>query len=142
MAEAVVELLEAVEIRDHEPEGAAVAHRPRDLALEAGDEGAPVEEARERIVVGEEPQLAEMPARDERGGCVVGEDPERLEAVGRGHEPVGGVVHPDDPEQRALAVLERHDQPVPVPRPRPAAVELRRVDVDVARRAAPAPARG
>ena len=105
MAEAVVELLEAVEIRDHEPEGALVAHGPRDLALEAGDEGAPVEEARERIVVGEEPQLAEMPARDERGGGVVGEDPERLEAVGRRHEPVGRVVHPDDPEQRALAVL-------------------------------------
>ena len=131
MAEAVVELLEAVEIRDHEPKVALVANGPRDLALEAGDERAPVEQARERIVVGEEPQFPEMPAGDERSGRIVGEDPERLEAVGRRHEPVGGVVHPDDPEQRPLSVLERNEQPVPVPRPRPVAVELRRVDVDV-----------
>jgi hypothetical protein len=39
-------------------------------------------------VVGEEPQLAEVAPRDQRGGGVVGEDPQRLEAVGRRHESV------------------------------------------------------
>jgi hypothetical protein len=82
-------------------------------------------------VVGEEAQLTEVASRHQRGGCVVGEDSQRLQAVGRRHETVGGVVDPDDPEQRTLAVLQRDDQPVAVPRPRPAAVELRRVDVDV-----------
>ena len=104
MPVAVVELLEVVEIRHDEAEGAAVTHRPRDLALEAVDERAPVEEPREWVVVGEEAKLAEMPARHERGGGVVGEDPQSLEAVGRRHEPVGRVVDPDDPEQRAPAV--------------------------------------
>src|SRR4029079_12562130 len=58
MAEAVVELLEAVEVRDHEAERAAVAHGPRDLALEPRHERATVEETSERIVIGEEPELA------------------------------------------------------------------------------------
>ena len=35
VAEAVVQLLEAVEVAEHEPERCAVAHRARDLAVEA-----------------------------------------------------------------------------------------------------------
>src|SRR5581483_5425068 len=51
MPEPVVQLLQAVQIAQHEAERVAVAHRPGDLAVEALDERAPVEEARERIVV-------------------------------------------------------------------------------------------
>ena len=78
----------------HEAERAPVATPPARPRLEPADERAPVEEARERIVVGEEAQLAEMPARDERGGSVVGEDPQRLQPVGRRHEPVGAGCPP------------------------------------------------
>ena len=57
MAEAVVQLLEAVEVAEDEAERAPVARRARDLAVEPLDERAPVEQARQRIVVGEEAQL-------------------------------------------------------------------------------------
>ena len=57
-------------------------------------------------------------------------------AVGGREQPVARVVDPDDAEHRAVAVVQRHEQPVPVPRPRAAAVQLGRVRRRVAGRAA------
>src|SRR5438094_586204 len=64
MAEAVVQLLEAVEIAEHERQGMAVTRRARNLAVEPFHEGAPVEQARQGIVVGEEAQFVEVRGRD------------------------------------------------------------------------------
>ena len=79
MPEAVVQLLEAVEVAEHEAEDVAVAHRPRDLAVEPLDERPPVEQARERVVVGEEAHLAPVRGGDDRRRGLVREDAERLE---------------------------------------------------------------
>ena len=57
MPEAVVQLLEVVEVAEHEPERTAVPRGTRDLTVEALDERAPVEQPREWVVVGEETHL-------------------------------------------------------------------------------------
>ena len=119
MAEAVVQLLEAVEVAEHEAERAVVSHRARDLAVEPLDEGAPVEQARQRVVVGEEAQLASgAPTRHDRRGRLVREDAQRLELPARRQQPVVRLVGPEDPDHLARAVVQRDEQPVAVPRPR------------------------
>ena len=100
VAVAVVAVLEPVEIGDDEADRPAVPRRARDLTVEPRHERAAVEEARQRVVVGEEAELAEMLARHERGGSVVREDPQSLETVGGRDETVARVVHPDDAEDR------------------------------------------
>ena len=62
-----------------------------------------------------------------RGG-LVGERAQRLEALGGREEVVARVVGPDRADGRAVAVLQRHEQPVPAPRQRPVAVGGRDVD--------------
>src|SRR5712691_12994127 len=59
MAGAVVQLLELVEVAEHEREGSTVALRPRGLRLELADERTAIRQPRERIVIGEELQLLE-----------------------------------------------------------------------------------
>ncbi len=109
MAEAVVQLLEAVEVAEHEPERALVARGARHLAVEPHDERAPVEEPRQRIVIGEEPQLVLVRRRDDRGGSLVREDPQRLELLLRRHQPVLRLVRPDEADHLAGAVAQRHE---------------------------------
>ncbi len=87
-------------------ERAAVARGPRHLPVEPLDERAPVQQPRERVVVGEEAQLVEVAAGDDRSRGLVREDPQRLEPVGGGQQPVLGVVRPRSP--RAAAHPRRH----------------------------------
>ena len=72
-----------------------------------------------------------------RGHGLVGEQTQRLQPGVRRQQPVARLVDPDEPDP-ALAVLQRHDQPVARPRVRPAPVELglvgHLVDADPGRR--------
>ena len=125
----------------HEAERALVADRARDLGVEPLDERAPVEQARQRVVVGEEAQLALVRRGDDRGGGLVREDAQRLQLLARRQQPVFGLVGPDEADHGACAVVQRDEQPVAVPRARPAAVQLRDVRPAVVRERALAPRR-
>jgi hypothetical protein len=124
MTEAVVELLETVEVAEHERERALVARRARSLAVEPLDERAPVQQPRQRVVVGKEPQLVLVRRGDDRGGCLVREDAERLQLLLRREETILRLVGPDQADHLAGGVAQRHDEPVPVPRARPLAVAV------------------
>ena len=98
-----------------------------DLLGQASREGAAVAHARERVVLGEELHLLEGGRHRDRRGGLVGEHPQRLQAIGRGDEPVLGLVGPDDADQLARAVVQRDDEPVVVPGQRAGAVARRLV---------------
>jgi hypothetical protein len=71
MAERVVDLLEAVEVEEQERAGAAVKRRLGRLALDQGQDPAPVEQPGQRVAVSEIAQLLEClfvlaPGRDVR----------------------------------------------------------------------------
>ena len=127
MARTVVQLLELVEVAEHERERMAVAERAGGLDVELAHERTTVREPRERVVVGQELHFLEAGGGLERRGRLVGEQPERLHLLALGHEPVARVVRPDESLQRAVSILQRHDQPVSVPRVRPVAVQYGRV---------------
>src|SRR5262249_284945 len=57
VAEAVVDGLEAVDVDDHHRPLTPVPGAERDVAVQFGAEAATVEEARERIVIGEVPEF-------------------------------------------------------------------------------------
>ena len=123
VVEGVVDALEVVEVADEQ------RHRP--LAAGVLDpllEVAAVAQAGERVVLGEVAHVGEVARRLDRGGGLVGEGAQRLEALGGGEEVVGRVVDPDRADRRAVAVLQRHDQPVPAPRERAVAVGGRGVE--------------
>src|SRR6266567_8470581 len=128
MAEVVVEVLEAIEIADDETDWAVVAHSARHLALEPVDERAAVQQARERIVVREKPQLVHLLGADDRNAGLVREDAQGLELLARRQQPVLRLVRPQHPDDLALPVAQRDQQPVVVPRTRAYAVSLRGVD--------------
>ena len=94
VARAVVQLLELVEVAEHERERMAVAERARGLDVELAHERAAVRQPRERIVVGEELQLLEARRRLERGRRLVGEQPQRLHLLALRQQPVARVVRP------------------------------------------------
>src|SRR4051812_47635682 len=125
MAEPVVQQLEAVEGADDEAERAAIAQRTRDLGVEPLDEGPAVAQAREWIVVGEEAQLPQMRRRHERGSGLVRKDAQRLELLLRREQAIFRLVGPDEADDGAGAVAERHEQPVTVPGARTPAVAMR-----------------
>ena len=77
----VVQLFEAVEVEHHQRERRAGLSGFGERALELADEGAPVRQLRERVVVGEVTHLLELGCERERAGRLVGEDPQRLEAL-------------------------------------------------------------
>ena len=80
MAERVVQLLEAVEVDEHERNPVAVAARPLQLELQLADEGLVVEETGELVVTRLVRELGGRPVE-------VGHD-------ALGHEPVDGGVQP------------------------------------------------
>src|SRR6266566_1500148 len=125
MTKAVVELLETVEVAEHERERALVARRARRLAVEPLDERAPVQQPRERIVVGQKPKLVPVRRGDDRGRSLVGEDPERLELLLRRKETILRLIGPDQADHLAGRVAQRHDEPVPIPRAWPLAIAVR-----------------
>ncbi len=127
MAVTVVQLLEVVEIADDEPERAVVPERARDLALEPFDEPPAVHQTRQGIVIGEEPQLAQVRRRDDRSSRLVREDAHCLQRVARRKQPVLRLVGPEHADHLAEAVVQRDEQPVVIPRPWPAPVQRRRV---------------
>src|SRR6266536_915439 len=124
VSELVVQLLEAVEIAEHEPERAAVPRRARDLPVEAVDERAAIEQPRERIVVGEEAQLAHVRRGHDRRSRLVREHAKSLKLVAGGKQAVVWLVGPEDADHLAETVVQRDEQPVVLPRPRAAPVLL------------------
>ena len=100
---AVVQLLELVEVAQDERERVAVAHGTRRLLFELADERAPVRQPRQRIVVGEEPQLLEARRGLERRGGLVREQPQRLHLFPRRKHAVARVVRPEESLQRSVA---------------------------------------
>ena len=123
----VVDGLELVQVEDDERERPGVTTAARDLCVEMLDERAPVEQVRERIVVGQEAHLLELLGGVQRRRRLVREHTQRLQALGRRHQPVLRVVGPDEAHLVAASVVQRHEQPVMVPGVRPAAVALRAV---------------
>ena len=122
----VVDLLEVVEVEEHEGESAILRTFAR--VLQFAQERAPVQQAREGIVVGEEAGLGELGRDGQRLHRVVREHPQRLEPLVRREHAVARLVGPDDTDDRTLLVAERDDQPVVVPGSRPASVANRLVD--------------
>ena len=108
VAGAVVDELEPVEVAHHQREGLPVALRARQLEPQPARERAPVEQPRERIVLGQEPHLAEPVGRLEDGGGLVREHPQRLQQRPRGQQPVARVVDPDQAHHPCVAVVQRH----------------------------------
>ena len=91
----------------------------------------------QRVVGGEVAQAVELARRLDRAHRLVRERAQRLQLSVGGQQAVLGVVDPDHAEEPAVAVVQRHDEPVVVPGARPAAVVDRGVDaVDLGRRAA------
>ena len=104
MALAVVQLLEPVEVADHQRERVAVAAGPVDLGLQLADERAPVQQAGEWVMVGQEAQLVHASGQGQCRRGLIGEEPQGLQSPGRGKQPIEGVVDPDPPGQAAVAV--------------------------------------
>jgi hypothetical protein len=125
LAELVVDAGELVEVADEDGYGAARG----DLVLDARLEVALVAHARQRVVGGEVAQVLELAGRLDGADRLVGERAQGLEALGLRHEAVLGLVDPHDPGERAVAVVQRHDQPVVLPRLRAAAVAPPAMDV-------------
>jgi hypothetical protein len=67
VAEAVVDLLEPVDVDDHHRALAAVAGGERDVAVQSAAEAAPVQQAGEGVVVGQVAQLSLGPLRPLEG---------------------------------------------------------------------------
>ena len=116
MAERVVDALEVVEVADDERERRAAV-------LEALLEAAAVAQAGERVVLGELAQALEL-----AGAASIA--PTAWLANARsarspstpGSSRSTGIVGPQEAEQRAVAVAQRHHQPVVVPGARAAPV--------------------
>ncbi len=124
VAEGVVDELEVVDVADDERELVAVADGALDLGVELAHERAPVREARQRILVGQDAKLLELAGRHHRHRRLPGEERERLEPGARGQEQVLGLVGPDAPDDRAAGVAQRDVQAVAVPGPRAAAAAV------------------
>ncbi len=143
VAERVVDALEVVEVADQQRHGRAVPSRlrrraqagSRDVRVDVGLEVAAVAQARERVVLGQAAHRLELAQRLDGADRLVGERAQGLQPLAAREHVVGGVVDPDQARDRAVAAVERHDQPVAVPGVRAAAVALRRVEaLDLLRR--------
>ena len=84
----VVQLLEAVQVAQHQRERPVVAARAGGLVAEPAGERAAVEQARQRVVLGEVAHLLEVVRRVDRGRRLVGEHAQRLQHVPAGDQPV------------------------------------------------------
>jgi hypothetical protein len=121
VAERVVDALEMVEVADHQ--------RERGAALpQAVLEAAAVAQPGQRVELGQLAQALEVAGGLDRADRVVGERAQRAQPVDAGEQQVDRVVGPQEAEQRAVAVAQRHHQPVVVPGARATAVVVRRVD--------------
>src|SRR6266511_2089948 len=106
----VVQLLELIEVAQHERERVAVALRPQRLRLELANERTPVRQTCQRIVVREELELLEPRRRLERRGCLVREQAQRLHLLACRQQSVRGIVGPHEALEHFLAVEERQDR--------------------------------
>ena len=79
-------------------------------------------------MLGEALSPLELAQRLDGADRLVGERAQRLQLLAAREHVVGRVVDPYQAVDRAVAVVQRHDQPVVVPGVRAAAVAQRRVD--------------
>ena len=120
----VVQLLEAVQVAQHQRERPVVAAGAGGFVGQPARERAAVEQMRQRVVLGQVAHLFEVVRCVDRGRRLVGEHAQRLQHVSAGDQPVLGIVHPDDARQLAVSSGQRHQQPVAVPGQRPGTVAL------------------
>jgi hypothetical protein len=109
VAVAVVDGLEAVEVDHQQRALQAVAAHAREVVLERALEGAPVEQARQRVVIGQVAQLGLLaPALGDARRVEVG-----LAVVGRGERLVAAAQHVLGiaPEQLAHCRVTRANSP-------------------------------
>src|SRR5678815_1232483 len=112
MAVTVVDLLEVVEVEEDECEWM----RAEGLACgQSMQERAPVQQAREWIVIGEELRLGELRGDGKCLHCMVREDPERLQNVVVGQQPVSRLVGPAHAAAFFVGAVEGYDEPMMVP---------------------------
>ena len=118
--EDVVHVAEVVEVADQHRDGPARGDVLGDPRLEV----ALVAQAGNGVVRREVAEVLELPGRLDRADRLVGERAQRLQALRGGEQAVLGLVDPDHPRERAVAVVQRDEEPVVAPRQGAAAVAL------------------
>ena len=114
VAERVVDALEVVEVEHQQRQLAGGAERV-EVGVDARLEAAAVAQPGQRVVGGEVAQAVELARGLDRAHRLVRERPQRLQRLVGGQHAVLGVVHPDHAGEPAVAVVQRHDEPVVVP---------------------------
>jgi hypothetical protein len=99
VAVVVVERLEAVDVEDDEREALPVARGAVDLLGQAAGEGPAVAHPVSGSFSARNCISSKRRHRGDRRGGLVGEHAQRLQALGRGQQPVLGLVGPDDPHE-------------------------------------------
>src|SRR2546430_1250510 len=110
MPDAVVDVLEVVEVEHDQRETSSVALRPEDLAPQRLVEMALVVELRQRVGLGELTRLPVPAGVEDRRNAALGEVFGRVDLVAARLPVRSAPEQRDRPQRRAVAAEERHEQ--------------------------------